>query len=99
MTRVLRLRPRAQADLDDIWEFTRDRWSEDQARNYFQSLSSTFDLILAHPEMARERHEFSPPVRIHTIRSHVVIFQANEEAIDVIRIVHARSNWAAVLSE
>ena len=96
---MLRLRPRAQADLDDIWNFTLDRWSEDQARSYLQSLSSTFDLILAHPEIARERHEFSPPVRIHTVRSHVVIFQADDEAVEIIRIVRARSNWAAMLSE
>lgn len=99
MTRSLKLRPRAEVDLVEIWEYTAEQWSEDQANNYLRELSSVFDLLLDHPKIARERCEFSPPVRIHPVRSHVIIYEARAEAVEVVRIVHSRSNWANLLSE
>lgn len=99
MTRSLALRPRAEQDLAEIWDFTQNRWSQAQARSYLQGISSTFDLLLEHPEIARERGEFSPPVRIHPFRSHMIIFMSNDDTVEIVRVVHSRSNWAELLSD
>jgi toxin ParE1/3/4 len=91
--------PKAEADLASIWAFTAERWSATQAERYLTGLGDTLALFRAHPEIARRRTEFTPPVRLHPYRSHVVIFTADEEALEVIRVVHMRADWAAVLSE
>ncbi len=39
-----------------------------QARHYHDGLFALFDLIASNPRMARERHELSPPMRIHSRR-------------------------------
>ncbi|WP_369984046.1 type II toxin-antitoxin system RelE/ParE family toxin [Sinorhizobium fredii] len=57
----LRLTPRARADLEDIWQYTAETWSVEQADRYIESLSGTFEALLAMPEMARERSELPYP--------------------------------------
>ena len=45
--------------------------------------------------MARERHEISPPVRIHPFRAHLVVYRINEdESIFMIRIRHGHDDWS-----
>lgn len=99
MSRQVLWRPKAEADLDDIWRHTVETWSEGQAVAYLTGLDRTLGLLAEFPEMARLREEFEPPVRIHPYRAHLVIFLSDDSVLDVVRVVHARSNWQAVLSE
>lgn len=99
MIRQVRLRPRAEADLDDIWDYTVDTWSEVQAVDYLSGMDAALKLLAEFPEMARLRQEFTPPVRIHPYRKHLIIYIADESFIDVVRIVHARTNWSALLTD
>ena len=92
------LYPAARADLAGIWQWTETRWGVAQAETYVRGLHAALDLLLMTPEMARERTEFSPPVRLWRYRSHVVIYRVSDNALVVHRIVHGRSNWDEVLS-
>ncbi|MEO0918750.1 MAG: type II toxin-antitoxin system RelE/ParE family toxin [Pseudomonadota bacterium] len=99
MTLGVVLRPRARSDLSDIWDYTATAWSPDQANTYLRALNRTFEVLADFPEIARLRTEFEPPVRIHRFRSHVIIYQSGPQVLDVIRVVHAKANWAGFLSE
>ncbi|SUZ34162.1 Toxin ParE4 [Roseibaca ekhonensis] len=68
-----RLTPTAQNDLEEIWLYTTQRWSMGQADRYTDILEDTFDRLLFMPEMARERSEFEPPVRIHPSAEHLIV--------------------------
>ncbi|UHS59921.1 type II toxin-antitoxin system RelE/ParE family toxin [Agrobacterium vaccinii] len=47
------------------------------------------------PRMARERHEISPPVRIHPFKAHLVVYRIIEDgSVFVIRIRHGHEDWA-----
>ncbi|WP_235819077.1 type II toxin-antitoxin system RelE/ParE family toxin [Brucella pseudogrignonensis] len=55
---------------------------------------NTLDLIAKNPQMAREREEISPPVRIHPFKAHLIIYQIEQNgAILVIRIRNAFEDW------
>lgn len=99
MPREIRLRPRARDDLSDIWDHTVREWSVAQAEVYLAGLDPVLRLIPDQPDIARIRDEFTPPVRIHPYRQHIVIFVADDAVLDVIRILHTRSNWAGLLAE
>ncbi len=99
MTRKVLLRPQTKADLTAIWDNTIKAWSVAQAEVYLLSLDQMFQKLAEFPEMARLLPEFIPTVRIHTFRKHVIIYSIEETAIDVIRIVHSRTNWAEFLAE
>jgi toxin ParE1/3/4 len=92
-----RLAPRALADLDDIWRFTAERWSLNQADRYIDDLVRVFETIALFPTLARERAEFSPPVRIQSHEGHLVIYLVTEGEVVVLRVLGGRQDWLAIL--
>ncbi|PWW03672.1 toxin ParE1/3/4 [Hoeflea marina] len=93
----VRLTPKALGDLDGIWHYTARTWSPEQADAYIDELSLRFDMLSATPEMARERSEFDPPVRILPHRNHLIIYLIGDGRIDIIRILGGKQDWQAVL--
>jgi toxin ParE1/3/4 len=99
VTNGVTLRPAAEADLAEIWDYTVEAWSEEQADVYLTGLGQAFDRLAQFPEMARLRMEFTPPVRILSYQSHLIVYLAEDDLIDVIRILHSRANWTTLLAE
>lgn len=93
------IRPAAQADLAEIWRHGCATWGADQADRYADSLFALFDLLADFPEMARERHEISPPVRIQPNGAHLVIYRATGQGVEIIRLMHAHQNLTAYLHD
>ena len=93
------LRPAARADLAKIWNDGAMTWGADQADRYADGLFAVFDLLAEFPELAREREEFTPPVRIHPSGSHLVIYRPEGQGVEIIRILHAHQNLMAYLNE
>jgi toxin ParE1/3/4 len=93
------LRPLAEADLSNIWNYTEETWGKRQASEYFAALDRMLHSIVGFPEIARLRAEFDPPVRIHPFRKHLIIYQIDGDQIDVMRVLNARSNWTAILTD
>ena len=65
------------------------------AKRYHDELFNLFELIAGNPRMARERHEISPPVRIHPFKAHLVVYRINDDrTVFVIRIRHGHEDWS-----
>lgn len=94
-----RLSPAARRDLDGIWDYTVLLWSVEQAETYLRGLAEALQTLLQHPEIARERTEIRPPVRLHRYGSHLIIYRIADDHLAVVRIVHARQHWQALLSD
>ena len=93
------LRPAAEDDLSNIWFESVASWGVEQAERYADGLFALFDLLVEFPEIARERTEISPPVRIHPSGTHLVIYWQGEQAIEIIRVIHGHQNLTAYLSD
>ncbi|MDD9727596.1 type II toxin-antitoxin system RelE/ParE family toxin [Roseovarius sp. SK2] len=91
------IRPAAETDLSEIWHYGADNWGIEQADRYADGLFALFDLLADFPEMARERSEFTPAVRIHPSGAHLVIYRAAGQGVEIIRILHAHQNLTAYL--
>jgi toxin ParE1/3/4 len=64
-----------------------------QADAYHDGLERLFDRLALYPEMARERHELNPPVRVQPYGTHIVIYCIGRDGIDILRVRHGRENW------
>lgn len=93
------IRPAAEADLADIWLQGTTTWGLEQADRYADGLFAVFDLLAEFPELARERVEFTPSVRIHPSGSHLVVYRWDGQGVEIIRILHAHQNLMAYLSD
>ncbi len=92
-----RLSPKALADLDEIWRYTAETWSIEQADRYIDALVSTFETIVSMPTLARERSEFTPPVRIHVSEEQLIVYTINGDHIDILRLLGGRQDWRSIL--
>jgi plasmid stabilization system protein ParE len=56
--------PRAQTDLDEIWDYTVDRWGFDQAETYTRQLWKDIAIVADRPSLGRECHEVRRGYRV-----------------------------------
>ncbi|MCZ8207155.1 MAG: type II toxin-antitoxin system RelE/ParE family toxin [Aquidulcibacter sp.] len=96
---LIKLTPQAEHDLENIWTYTATTWSVAQAESYIGHLSNTFDLIAHAPLIARERSEFTPPIRLHRHQSHLIIYRLVDDSLLIIRVLHMKQNWSALLED
>ena len=80
--------PRAQADLDEIWEYTADRWDVDQADSYVRDRVLACTAIASGRRMGRNAEDVRPGYFKITVVSHVVFYTENNGIMDVVRILH-----------
>lgn len=91
------LTPKAEDDLEAIWRYTASTWSAGQADLYIGTLIRTIETLVAMPQLARERAEFTPPVRIHPVAEHLIVYRIEGDMLSVTRILGGRQNWRALL--
>lgn len=91
------LTPKALTDLDAIWRYGAEGWSPEHADRYTDELVRVFELLVSMPTMARERTEFSPPVRIHVHGAHLVVYVVQANMVLIVRVLGGRQNWKAIL--
>jgi toxin ParE1/3/4 len=93
MTGHFVLSPRAQADLDEIWDYTVDRWGLDQAETYTRQLWKDIAIVANRPSLGRECNEVRQDYRMYPSGSHVLFYRQTPDGIDVVRILHERMDY------
>lgn len=55
-----------------------------------------FALIATNPQMARERGELSPPLRIHPFKSHLIVYRIEDDGdILIVRVRRGHEDWSS----
>ena len=89
-----RLTHKAAEDVREIYRAGFVRVGMRQADAYHSLLEHTFRFIADNPFAARQRLEISPPVRIHPVQAHLVIYQHQTDGeILIIRVRHGHEDW------
>jgi toxin ParE1/3/4 len=84
------LRPRAQRDLEEIWEYSAAKWGVDQAEAYIRQIQRTLHLLADEPRLGRSCDNIRPGYRKYPSGSHLVFYRILDHGIDVVRILHQR---------
>ena len=93
MTGRFILTPRAQADLDEIWDYTASRWSLNQAETYTRQLWRDIASVAEQPSLGSECPEVREGYRKYPSGSHVLFYRVIADGIDVVRILHERMDY------
>lgn len=78
----------ADHDIVDIYVYSAVHFGEAQAEAYDQSLHDCFEFLSLNPYAGRVREEFSPTVRIHHHKSHLIIYLEQDDHILIVRVLH-----------
>ena len=89
----------AEEDLIEIYLYGVTNFGVEQAERYHLGLQNAVELLGTYPSIARERAEFTPPIRAHFHESHVIIYTADIVRIFIIRVLGARQDWLRILRE
>lgn len=91
MTEALtyRLSPLAEADLEDIWSYTAERWSPAQAEIYHDVIIAALEALARGLRRGRQV-PFRPGYLKLAVGAHLVFDRETETNIDVIRLLHQR---------
>ncbi len=92
MTRLI-LSPRAQADLDEIWNYTAKHWGMEQAEVYVRQLETAIKSVAADPQLGRSCDGIRVGYKKYPAGSHVLFFCLTSAGIDVIRILHRHMDF------
>lgn len=84
----IELKPKAQDDLSDIWDYTCRQWGTMQAETYIRNIWQTIESL---------KSSYNPSQSIDFVRagyrkiqsgSHVIFFKPTITSITIIRILH-----------
>ena len=87
--RVHRLTPLAEADLEEIWEYTFREWSLEQADEYLRRLMETIE-GLASGRVVGQQCDARAGYWKCKVGAHVVYFRCPDGFLDVVRVLHGR---------
>ena len=87
------LRPRAQRDLEDIWDHTVRTWGAAQAEKYLRQIEAALATITRDPQIGRSCDDIRAGYRRFPTGSHIVFYRIDAEVIDVVRILHQRMDF------
>ena len=85
--RGYRLSPLAEADLENIWTYTVETWSEEQAELYHASLTSACDGLARGIKMGRVSNIREGYFK-YAVGLHMIYFKQRDLGIDIIRVLH-----------
>jgi toxin ParE1/3/4 len=93
MTGHFVLTPRAQTDLDEIWDYTAERWGLEQAETYTRQLWRDIAIVADRPSLGRECTEVRRDHRMYPSGSHVLFYRYTSDGVDIVRILHERMHY------
>lgn len=83
----------ADQEIIDIYLRGCREFGQRQAELYHDGLARAFDLIATEPRIAGERREFTPPVRLHPYKSHLIIYVLDDVGVLIVRVLRRRQEW------
>ena len=89
-----RISESAYDDLNDIWFYTFQKWSEKQASKYFEDLIAEIELISLNPEKGKKMPKIRIDFFYFRALSHYVFYKRSENGIEVVRVLHKMMDFS-----
>jgi len=81
----------AVKDLEEIWSYTKQKWSVEQADRYYALIIDEIEFIASNPLLGRSIDHVKEGYRSTRVKSHVVFYkQQEDDKILIVRILHQR---------
>lgn len=88
-----RLSPRAQADIEEIWDYSRERWGIDQAERYIGLIRDAVVSAAEYPRRGRPCDDIRAGYFKLAAGSHVLFYRLAGADINVVRVLHGRMDF------
>ena len=81
---------KAVSDLEDIWLYTVEKWSVEQADRYYNLIFDEINYICKNSTAGKSMEHVRKGYRTSKVKSHLIFYRVINDTIEVIRILHER---------
>lgn len=91
---------KALEDINNIWIYTAENWSVEQADRYYNLIIDEIEYIVDNLDMARDFGKIRKSYRYSKVKSHLIFFKKDKtDEIEVVRVLHERMDIENRLAE
>ena len=95
-----KLSNKAVEDLDRIWNYTFDKWSEKQADKYYEMLLENCQEIANNPDLGKNYEGIIKELFGFKVNRHIIFYRKfYDNPIEIIRILHERMDLKNRINE
>ena len=89
---MYKISEKANEDIEEIWLYTAETWSVQQADRYYNMILDEIEYIAEHPLCGRDYSDVRERYRCLKVKSHLIFYKhvANEKFVEIIRILHQK---------
>ena len=78
----------AEQDLEEIWFYTFQKWSLEQADRYYNLIFKEIDLLASRPQIGKDIGYLKEDYHSAKVKSHLIFYKFSKTEIQIIRILH-----------
>jgi toxin ParE1/3/4 len=91
---------KAVEDLNNIWDYTFDQWSQRQADKYYQMLLDNFQTLADNPSLGKNYEGIANHLFGIRAEHHIIFFRRiHQNEIEITRILHERMDLKNRITE
>lgn len=79
---------KAVEDLENIWIYTLQNWSLEQADRYHSLIYKEIDFLALKPALGKDMSHLRKGYRCSKVKSHIIFYKCGVLEIEIIRILH-----------
>lgn len=95
--KTFKVRPKADADLEGIFDYTAQEWGLGKAEDYIRDIHQAFLTVAENNRIGRDRSHVRPSLRAYNVHSHVVFYKPTGYGAAIIRVLHKSMDYPARL--
>lgn len=91
----------AQNDLENIWLYTFENWSKEQADRYYNLILDEIEYIAENPEVGKDYSHVRKDYLRSQVKSHFIFYKTKkkENLIEIIRVLHQQMDIESRLND
>jgi len=96
---ILKISHLAERDLEEIWLYTREVWSVEQADRYTQWILDAMERLRIHPTRGQDYGTIRPGYWRAKVKSHVLFYRIEyaSDQMEIIRVLHEKRDIEPLL--
>ena len=97
---IYEISEKANEDFNDIWLYTFETWSQEQADRYYNLILDEIEYIAENFESGKSMEHLRKGYRATKVKSHIIFYRKSKrDTVEIIRVLHQRMDIENRLNE
>ena len=90
---------KAVSDLEEIWLYTVEKWSIEQADRYYSLIFDEINFICKNVSTGKSLDHVRKGYRASKVKSHLIFYRVINDIVEIVRILHERMDIDSRLAD